>query len=128
MGVAAAEPAVAAAAGSLGAPEAPVGATGVHPEGVAPGGAPSLMRKVLGPPAGAEASAVAAAAGVGVPAAAAGGAGVPALPEAGVAVADASGNGNRRSARSRDGRRVGCRDGGRVGRDRRRGRTGPRRG
>ena len=56
MGVVAAEPDAGAAAG---APVAPVvdasGATGVHPEGVAPGGAPSFMRKVSGPPAGAEA-------------------------------------------------------------------------
>ena len=59
MGVAAAPAAAAAAvAGSAGAPEAGApGATGVHPEDVAPGGAPSFIRKVLGPPAGAEASA-----------------------------------------------------------------------
>lgn len=68
------------------------GATGVHPEDVAPGGAPSFMRKVLGPPAGAEASVVAAAAGVAV-AAASGGAGVRAPPEAGVAVAEAAATG-----------------------------------
>ena len=91
MGVAAAPPAAAAAAGSAGAPEAGApGATGVHPEDVAPGGAPSFIRKVLGPPAGAEASVVGAAAGVAVAAAASGGAGVPAPPEAGVAVAEAA--------------------------------------
>ncbi len=43
------------------------GATGVHPEGVDPGGAPSFMRKVPGPPVGVEASAGAAAVGVGWP-------------------------------------------------------------
>ncbi len=86
--------AAAAAAGSAGAPEAGApGATGVHPEDVAPGGAPSFIRKVLGPPAGAEASVVAAAAGVAVAAAASGGAGVPAPPEAGVAVAEAAATG-----------------------------------
>ena len=94
MGVAAAPAAAAAAAGSAGAPEAGApGATGVHPEDVAPGGAPSFIRKVLGPPAGAEASVVAAAAGVAVAAAASGGAGMPAPPEAGVAVAEAAATG-----------------------------------
>jgi hypothetical protein len=75
--------AAAAAAVSPSAPEAgALGEARVHPEGVAPGGAPSFIRKVLGPPAGVEASA-AAAAGVGVAAVAGDAAGATAAPEAG---------------------------------------------
>jgi hypothetical protein len=68
------------------------GATGVHPEGVAPGGAPSFMRKVSGPPVGFDASAGAAAVGLAV--GASGAAGVLALPEATAAPADAAAPGS----------------------------------
>ena len=112
----------AAAAAAAGAPDAAEagasGATGVHPEGVAPGGAPSLMRKVLGPPAGAEASAGGgAAAGVGVAAAASGGAGVPAPPGAATAPAEAAEAGTAAASRG-CGARVRCRERWRVSRRR----------